>query len=223
MEKNKRYADIFKASHRLFLSGGYEAATIRQISDEAGVSLGLTNHFFRSKQNLAGLILDMVFSCCGSYCDRHPACGDPLFRCALHTRVGILYLIRGGYRRFYLEALKNDVLFQRLETKPDRSLYQIAAAYGFPVDDDLFLLYGNYVPYHCQKTLILNKEKGMFATISYEEIPDYMVISKLEHFLDSQVLQQSLARAQRAAEGILSAIPKAVPDDFLLEFLAGLI
>lgn len=219
MERNERYADIFKASHQLFLTAGYEAATIRQISDQAGVSLGLTNHFFKSKQNLAGLVLDMVSAFCGRYCERHPEYSQPLFGSALRTRVVTLYLMKSRYRRFYAEALKDDVPFHRLAGEADRSLYQLAALYGFPVDDDLFLLYGNYVPYHCQKTLILGKERGMFATISWEEIPDYILISKLEHFLDSRLLRQTLDRTRSEAEQILASIPGRVPDHVLLDFL----
>ncbi len=98
MEKNEKYREIFLTSHELFLSQGYEAATIRQISDLAGVSLGLTNHFFQSKQILAGRILDMLSVYSTYHCDRNQPDTDPLLRSVLRTRVTVLYLLRGRYR-----------------------------------------------------------------------------------------------------------------------------
>lgn len=222
MEKNEKYRDIFLASHALFLSQGYEATTIRQISDRANVSLGLTNHFFHSKQELAGLILDMLFSYTEYHCRIHYGGLDPLLKTVLSARVNTLYLTGGKYRRFYLDSLKHDIVFDRLESRPDPSLYQLAETYHFPVDHDLFLLYGKYVPYNYEKTLILNKEKGMFPTISYDEIPDYIMISKFEHFLDGEILNETLLKAHKAADTILVRIPAVVPEDFLLDFLNGL-
>lgn len=222
MEKNEKYRDIFLASHALFLSQGYETTTIRQISDRANVSLGLTNHFFHSKQELAGLVLDMLFAYSEYQCRIHYSCSDPLLHTTLTTRVNTLYLTRGKYHQFYLDSLKYDIFFHKLEKSPNTSLYQLAETYHFPVDHDLFLLYGKYVPYNYEKTLILNKENGLFPTISYDEIPDYIIISKFEHFLDGQVLNQALLKAHKAADGILSRIPEVVPEDFLLDFLNGL-
>lgn len=219
MEKNEKYRHIFLASHALFLSQGYEAATIRRISDQAGVSLGLTNHFFHSKQELAGLVLDMLFAYGEYQCRIHYSGSDPLLSAALSVRVNTLYLTRGMYHRFYVDCLKHDIFFHRLEKTSDTCLYQLAETCHFPVDHDLFLLYGRYVPYNCEKTLILNKEKGMFSTISYDEIPDYIMISKFEHFLDGQVLNQALQKARQEAEGILNRMPDVVPETFLLDFL----
>ena len=59
----------------------------------------------------------------------------------------------------------------------------------------------------------------MFSTISYDEIPDYIMISKFEHFLDGQVLNQALQKARQKAEGILNRMPDVVPETFLLDFL----
>lgn len=219
MKTNDKYREIFLTSHKLFLSQGYEATTIRQISEQAEVSLGLTNHFFRSKQELAGLMLDALSAFTSHYCERRGASLDPLVRDIVRAQAGTLYLSQGKYRRFYLECLEQDICFHRLEQNPDRSLYQLAGAYDFPVDDDLFLLYGTYVPYSCEKTLILGKEKGMFPTISQEDIPDYIIISKFEHFLESHILNKALDDARSAARAVLSRIPAVVPDSFLEDFL----
>lgn len=219
MGKNEKYREIFLTSHRLFLSQGYDSATIHQISEAAGVSLGLTNHFFYSKQYLAGQVLHMVSSYTASRCKKlHPS-QDSLLRTVLHTRVSTLYLLGGSYRRFYVESLRQDVMLHSPEEGPDRSLARLAKIYGFPADDDLFLLYGTYVPAGYEKSLILGKERSLFPTIAWDEIPDYITISSLEHFLDSRVLAQALSKARQAAGDILKTMPSVVPDSFVSQYL----
>lgn len=220
MKNKEKYVSIFRASHALFLSQGYDAATIRQISTQAQVSLGLTNHFFRSKQELAAQTLDMILAYTGFLCDLSCSDPDPLLRAALNTRVSMLYLYGGPYRSFYLETLKQDVWFHKLEKAPNRCLYQLASLYDFPVDDDLFLLYGTYVPYHYEKTLMLNKEQGLFSTIAHEDIPDYVSISMFEHFLDQELLNGALTRSRRLADTILKHSPSVVPDEFLSNYIS---
>ncbi|MCI9148645.1 MAG: TetR/AcrR family transcriptional regulator [Hungatella sp.] len=220
MEKNDKYKDIFCISHQLFLSQGYEATTIRQISEQAGVSLGLTNHFFHSKETLAGLVLDMIAAYTALFCSVTHPCPQPLHRHVLAARVRILYLLKASsYRRFYLDTLEHDVLFPKLKKTPSRILCQLADLYHFPADDDLFLLYGTYVPYHYEKTLILGKESGLFSSILPEEIPDYITIGVFEHFLEHAILSEALLEARQAADTVLSRMPSKVPDDFLLNYL----
>ncbi len=219
--KNEKYQDIFQTSHRLFLRQGYENTTIRQISEQASVSLGLVNHFFHSKQELAGLILDMLFSYSSHCCDKfYPNHEDPLLHTSLCTRVNTLYLLSGKYHRLYVDSLKYDIFFQKLEKRPNTSLYQLAETHNFPVNDDLFLLYGKYVPYNFEKTLILNKESGLFTSIRYDEIPDYIIISKFERFLDRTILDDALAKARVIADKVLESMPDTVPDSFVLDFIS---
>jgi hypothetical protein len=75
------------------------------------------------------------------------------------------------------------------------------------------------VPRSYEKTLVLGKEQGLFPTISYEEIPDYIMISRFEHFIDTQILNEALLKARKAADPILGRMPEVIPDDVLLEYL----
>jgi len=219
MEKNDKYKDIFRISHQLFLNQGYEATTIRQISDQTGVSLGLTNHFFRSKESLACLILNMVSAYSALFCSVSHPCQNPLHRTVLASRIRILFLMKSSYRRFYLDTLRCDILFPKLEKTPSRILYQLADLYHFPADDDLFLLYGTYTPYNYEKTLILGKEAGLFSSVSLEEVPDYITISTFEHFVAQDILHQALLNAHKATGTVLSRMPSSIPEDFLFNFL----
>ena len=215
MEKNDKYKHIFCISHQLFLTQGYEATTIRQVSDQAGVSLGLTNHFFHSKESLACQILSMISAYSSLFCSVSHPCTDPLHRHVLALRVRILYLMGSSYQKFYLDTLKQDILFAKLEKTPGRIFYQLADLYRFPADDDLFLLYGVYTPYNYEKTLILGRESGLFSTIPLEDIPDYIAISSFEHFVAQDILNQALTYARQAADTVLSRMPPRIPDDFV--------
>ncbi|WP_235529456.1 TetR/AcrR family transcriptional regulator [Nocardioides sp. Soil774] len=53
-------AGIVDAAMRLFRSGGYDAATMRAIADEAGVSLGSAYYYFSGKEELIQAFYDQV-------------------------------------------------------------------------------------------------------------------------------------------------------------------
>lgn len=95
----------------------------------------------------------------------------------------------------------------------------MAEKYQFPVDDDLFLLYGQYVPYNFEKTLVLQKQQGLFPTILDKDIPDYIIISKFEHFLPMDVIHECLQQARLISSGLLEQIEEPVPHDFILRYL----
>ena len=219
MEKNDKYTHIFRVSHQLFLSQGYASATIRQISDQAGVSLGLTNHFFSSKEALACQVLGMISAYSSLFASVTHPCQNPLTRTVLAQRIRILFLLNSRYRRFYLDTLKQDILFSKLEKTPGRIFYQLADLYHFPADEDMLLLYGIHIPYHYEKTLVLGRENGLFSTILPEDIPDYITIAAFEHFLDQAVLNTALVDARKAADSVLTRMPSQVPEDFLLNYL----
>ena len=53
-------AGIVDAALRLFRSSGYDAATMRAIADEAGVSLGSTYYYFSGKEELVQAFYDQL-------------------------------------------------------------------------------------------------------------------------------------------------------------------
>ncbi|RYB90294.1 TetR/AcrR family transcriptional regulator [Nocardioides glacieisoli] len=53
-------AGIVDAALRLFRSSGYDAATMRAIADEAGVSLGSTYYYFSGKEQLVQAFYDQL-------------------------------------------------------------------------------------------------------------------------------------------------------------------
>ncbi len=52
---------ILDAAEQLFAMKGYEATSLQEIGQHAGVSRGTPNYFFGSKEQLYGAVLDRVF------------------------------------------------------------------------------------------------------------------------------------------------------------------
>lgn len=118
---------------------------------ESNVSLGLVNHFYKSKNDLGSLILNMIFNYSISICQMNLDFKDSLLDTIVMTRVNQTYLANSIYKQIYLECLKNDIYFQELIQIPNASLYNLAKDYHFEVSEDLFLYYGKYMPYNCEK------------------------------------------------------------------------
>ncbi len=57
-QRRRTEARILDAASQLFLTAGYERATIRAVASAAGVDAGLVMHYFGSKQELFGRVID---------------------------------------------------------------------------------------------------------------------------------------------------------------------
>lgn len=53
-------AVILQAAHALFKNQGYDSTTLAQVSRRAGVSVGLTVYYFRTKQHLVQALADRI-------------------------------------------------------------------------------------------------------------------------------------------------------------------
>jgi AcrR family transcriptional regulator len=56
----ERHEQIFKAASRVFISHGYDRATVRQIAEEAGLSLGSLYTYIKSKEDILYLVFDKL-------------------------------------------------------------------------------------------------------------------------------------------------------------------
>jgi AcrR family transcriptional regulator len=56
----QRHEQIFKAASRIFISRGYHRATVREIAEEAGLSLGSLYSYIRTKEDILYLVFDKL-------------------------------------------------------------------------------------------------------------------------------------------------------------------
>jgi AcrR family transcriptional regulator len=57
-QRRRTEARILEAASRIFVTAGYERATIRAVASAAGVDAGLVMHYFGSKQELFRRVID---------------------------------------------------------------------------------------------------------------------------------------------------------------------
>lgn len=223
MSKSQKSAsDILCSAISLFEKKGYSQTSMRQIALESDVSLGLINHYFSSKARLGEITLNLIASqVSGEAAKMISSSGDPVLYDAVITRTANEYLLNGIYRQFYLDCLGEDVFWEFLSERTVNTLPCIMKKQGrSSLSEDELNLYGKYLPYSVEKTLVLNKEKGLFQTIPYSKIPDYILQMELEHFVDAFTLNTALEFSRKYTQKILSVLPEKLPHDYICSYCA---
>mgnify|MGYP000591569107 FL=1 len=151
---------IMYSAWQQFEKFGYSKTTMRQISEGAIVSPGLINHHFISKENIAAQVLEII----SKYFQEELAVyvsldEDPLLFDAVFTRGKISVLLQSSLRQFYIDCLKNDIIFHQMSKNSFQILPRLEKFYEITVNQDSALLYNQYMPYNLEKTLVL-KERG---------------------------------------------------------------
>lgn len=97
-------AAILEGAERLFLTRGFEATTVEQLSEEADVAVGSIYGHFGGKEGVYAGLIDRALELDARYCDEGWASGtDP---------VGRLLGIGEGYLRFAREHPRHFRLFR---------------------------------------------------------------------------------------------------------------
>ncbi|TGK02666.1 TetR/AcrR family transcriptional regulator [Leptospira langatensis] len=76
-QSNRVRAKILEVSRKLFVSEGYEKATIRRIIEEADITTGSLYHFFKNKEEILLAIAGEVFNEAGDTAERLVGEMDP--------------------------------------------------------------------------------------------------------------------------------------------------
>lgn len=138
---------ILASANKLFIEQGYKATTMRQVSDDAGVSLGLIGYYYKSKRQLAVRILTLYISYLKKELAKYvDITQNPLLHSAALVRICIEFFYRPIYRNFYLEALAYDIYMESIQSLGNMAGQKIGQAYNTKLSDDIMLLYDNYIP-----------------------------------------------------------------------------
>lgn len=215
-KKSEAAQEIFSVSLSLFAQNGYTGTSIRQIAAEAGISVGLTHHYFGNKERLGRLALVVLSENVAEAVDARVTFDeDPILNDLILTRCNLRYMLNGPYRRFYLDSLREDLFFNALLNNEARLLNELQRRYGFESTPDLNLLYNKYIPYNVEKTIVLKKEEGLFPTIDYEEIPWHICSASMGKFIPESLLLEKDAISRRISEEVQQQIPSE-PSDALI-------
>lgn len=212
MKKTKETV-ILSVSNRLFLRDGYQAATMRKIAQEAGVSLGLATYFFKSKRHIAVRILQTYLRDLRS---RVSAAVDivqrPLLHSATMVRICDAFFMSPDYRAFFLDCLRYDIYMESMEQMGTNAYESIMDKYHITENPDLVLLSDNYIPPSIERVLILEKEKGNFPGISCEEIPEIVFSASVARYNEREDIREDIQKAIVQARAIVPEILSKMPE-----------
>ena len=217
--ENSIYA-ILSAAIDLFRSCGYRSTNIRQIAEKANVSLGMVNHYFGSKEHLGAQVLllldvytDLVLSEEISFEE------DPVLYDLVSVRVFFDFMMKQGYREFYLDSLRCDFFFNYISSFPSVLIEKLKEQYAFEAGEDDILLYSKYLPYMMEKTLVLKKAEGIFPNIQYDEIPYRICLTAMGRFIPEKELQRREDESRAISEMVFSRLQALPPEPILQDFV----
>lgn len=213
---------ILKHSARLFRDNGFEATSVRQIAEEAGTSASMINHYFGSKDFLGAQVLSLLASYAHNGAQPYVSLDeDPILYDLTMSRMLFSYLFTNGYLKFYQDSLKSDFFFRFLDSTPTRLAENLSRFYDFEYTPDEATLYGRYMPYMLEKTLILKKAEGMFPTLDYFHVPCMISMMGMSHFIPEKEILLRDPEAQRICAQILPTLHALVPDSLIMEYVAN--
>ncbi len=198
---------IFTAALDSFERRGYRASSMRDIAEAAGVSIGLPNHYFGSKENLGALVMRLLAEHTVAAMERFIRFEDDAIAYDMAvTRLNTLYELNSSFREFYLDSLRYDFFFSHLNHRPSRLIMALQEPYNFTTDADTALLYGRYIPYSVEKTIVLKKEEGLFPTIRYDDLPWHICYASLGRFIPDEVLREKDELAREYVRQAMKAL-----------------
>lgn len=203
---------ILSVSNQLFLQNGYEATTMRKIAQEANVSPGLATYFFKSKRHIAVRIVRTYLE---DLRNRVSAAVDnvqqPLLHSATMVRTCDIFFMSPDYRAFFLDCLRYDIYMESMQQMGTNAYESIMNKYHISENPDLVLLSDNYIPPSVERVLILEKEKGNFPGISFEEVPEIVFSASVSRYNDREeireAIQEAIIQAREIVPQILAEIP----------------
>lgn len=211
---------ILMTSLKLFRENSYANTTIRQIAEQSGVSLGMVNHYFGSKEALGEQVLSLLSQYAFTpLSDSLSVNDDPVLYDLVTVRLFFNYVRTHGYWSFYLDSLNNDFFFKSLAERPMTLANSLKKFYDFESDPDSELLYSRYFPYMMEKTIILKKETGLFPSISYEEVPYLICSTAMNHFIPEEEIKKRNRESILMAERLGHPLLDVPPEDVVIAFI----
>lgn len=221
-QRNKGMTNILAAALALFQENGYTGTNMRQIADKAGVSLGMINHYFHSKNNLGAECVALLAEHVSKRLDELISFeSNPITYDLALTRAINQFMLNGCFRKFYIDTLQEDLFFNYLTSKPMQLIAALEKKYNFTTNIDTALLYSKYLPYSIEKTLVLKKEEGEFTSISYDDIPWHICVAAMGRFVDIKELEKHQDYAKELSDTVIQSIPSIPSKQQIKQFISN--
>ena len=197
MKKADKSLIILKTAEELFLQNGYTNTSLRELSNKCQIALGLITYHFGSKAGLAKAILEKHFKHIEEAVDSVVSVSEePLLYRATYLRYSNWYFLQPERRDLYIEFQKEGIYTSYLYETGLRTLNKLVSTYGTSLSDDHLLLYGNYLPTDIERTLILQKQEGVFKNIDEKDIPTIVFKnSSLPFNIDRAIIDETVNKS----------------------------
>ena len=150
----KQGAKILETAGRLFLEYGYHETSIRQIAWELDISSGLIGYYFPTKRDLAVALLSRQVMRFAQLDSQYVPADDPVLRSAVLIKLEITVLNSPVFQKFYLGALKEDVILTVIRASGQDIYRAIAEKYHLDYPDSRFAM-NDLLASSIERTLVL--------------------------------------------------------------------
>lgn len=164
--ESTRRGKIMLTAARLFIEQGYENTGMRQIAEEAGVSLSLANYHFGSKREIGKKLILWHLRAVQPHVYEVTSHDERLFSSTL-LRVNYVLMNQPHLRRFYEDTLLNDIYLEavtggNVEKEKQRSL---------TTQQMLWVLSDSYIPASIERAMVTCP----FADMLGMDVPEYIM------------------------------------------------
>jgi len=210
LQRQRTMAQIVDGAIAVFREKGFENANITDITHAAGVATGSLNNCFGNKERLGAYVtLALLKHTMPPVRTMVSFDDDPvLFALASVSTYHHFMMETGGYRQFFLDALKYDFIFNYLSKIPNTLAENLVRRYFIQdADRETVALRSQYLPYMLGRTLILKKEQGYFNGISSDEVAFLICREALKAHVPEEEIRERLPEGMRIAEEICAMLP----------------
>ena len=204
LQRQQSMARIIDGAITVFMKKGYENANIVEITREAGVATGSLNNCFGNKERLGAYVTyAMLRHTMPPVREMVSFDDDPiLFTLASVCTYHRFMMETGGYRQFFLDALKYDFIFNYLTHIPNNLAENLIRHYRREADQEAVTLTSQYLPYMLGRTLILKQQEGYFNGIASDEVAFLMCREALKDFVPEAEIRARSQEGLRIAREI---------------------
>lgn len=192
---------ILKVAGKLFLEYGYKETSIRQIARELNISPGLIGYYFPSKRDIAIELFSRKLKAFMELEKQYVSEDDPVLRSAVLIRLQITVLSSPMFRKFYMDALREDIILSVIRASGDTIYRAVGEKYGCKCDDSFFVT-SDLLAASMERTLMLYSDEVWQGCSVADEVFKVSTgrIYGTEEFLRSKCEESELITARILCE-----------------------
>jgi len=210
LQRQQTMARIIDAAITVFREKGFERANITDITGTANVATGSLNNCFGNKERLGAYVtLAILMHITPPMRSMIAFDDDPVLYALVAVSTYDRFMLEtGGYRRFFLDSLKYDLMFNYLSRIPNSLAMDLIRHYDLDIDLETSTLRSQFLPYMLGRTLILKKEEGYFNEITAGEIAFLVCQEALKGYVPEAEIRRRVPESTRIAEAICERLPQ---------------